>query len=343
MAVTKTRVALADTNKQSADYVREKFDLTQEEVGPHYKKPFVLRGYRYHHLGLVECLRSCFLLHNETLNVWTHLIASVAFIVMSIQLFLKEGISDSYAWPLLSYSVGRCFHFLASAGAHALCAISPRVHHTCFFVDYAGVAIFTIPAGQSYLFYLRPLSPELFIFKYPEVFLLFSTAVSTLTTVLVGLSRFKWHSYRYFIRSFTFIVPFVIHSLPYLYRIVACSSKIDCEFSALAPFTRQLLWYLLAVLITASHVPERLFPGRFDYIGYSHSVMHVVVALGAYEQFNAVLIDFQTRRDLLSGQEITLWNSVGLFCFSSILNVIIALYLGNLIEVDESHKHKKEQ
>ena len=319
------------------------FNLSFAQVSKHSQNPYILHGYRLENLSPKDCVRSCFLLCNETANIWTHVIALIVFISMSVKLFSKEDVFDPLVWPLLTYSVGICFMFLSSVFAHTFCAVSPRVHHTCFFVDYAGVAVFTMPAGQCMLFYMRALEPELTILKYPALVFLFTMTVSTLTTIMVALSRFKWHNYRYFIRTFTFIVPFLIHTFPLTHRLITCSSEVDCEFQALPHLTWHIVWYLLAVLVTALHIPERLFPGKFDYIGYSHSLMHILVALGAYEQFRTVELDFNARREMLSGHQmlVTFWNSLAPFGIAAVLNVGIAFYLGVIIDVEDSSRHKK--
>jgi hypothetical protein len=45
--------------------------------------PFILHGYRIHH-SLSECLKSMFTLHNETLNIWTHFLPFIGFLVLFI-------------------------------------------------------------------------------------------------------------------------------------------------------------------------------------------------------------------------------------------------------------------
>ncbi len=41
--------------------------------------PFIIHGYRIHH-SLSQCLKSIFAMHNETLNIWTHLIPFFIFL-----------------------------------------------------------------------------------------------------------------------------------------------------------------------------------------------------------------------------------------------------------------------
>ncbi len=45
--------------------------------------PFILHGYRIHHT-LKDCFWSLFTLHNESLNIWTHLVPFFAFMILII-------------------------------------------------------------------------------------------------------------------------------------------------------------------------------------------------------------------------------------------------------------------
>lgn len=45
--------------------------------------PFIFHGYRIHH-SLKDCLCSLFTLHNESLNIWTHLVPFFSFIFLII-------------------------------------------------------------------------------------------------------------------------------------------------------------------------------------------------------------------------------------------------------------------
>lgn len=64
---------------------------------PNYRKlfiqvhPFILHGYRIHH-EISDCLFSVFKLHNETLNIWSHLIPFIGFLSLLINLLASKYI-----------------------------------------------------------------------------------------------------------------------------------------------------------------------------------------------------------------------------------------------------------
>lgn len=51
--------------------------------------PFILNGYRIHH-EIKDCFLSVFKLHNETLNIWTHMLPFIGFIVLLTYLFISN-------------------------------------------------------------------------------------------------------------------------------------------------------------------------------------------------------------------------------------------------------------
>jgi hypothetical protein len=51
--------------------------------------PFIVHGYRIHH-SLPECFKSIFSMHNETLNIWTHLVPFFIFLGIFIYNVLSK-------------------------------------------------------------------------------------------------------------------------------------------------------------------------------------------------------------------------------------------------------------
>ncbi|EAZ20642.1 hypothetical protein OsJ_36258 [Oryza sativa Japonica Group] len=47
--------------------------------------------------------------------------------------------------------------------------------------------------------------------------------------------------------------------------------------------------YALGVAVYAARVPERWFPGRFDLVGHSHQLFHLLVVAGAYAHYLGAL------------------------------------------------------
>nr|XP_051714516.1 membrane progestin receptor delta isoform X4 [Oryctolagus cuniculus] len=128
------------------------------------------------------------------------------------------------------------------------------------------------------------------------------------------------------LRTAAFAYPFLFDNLPLFYRLGLCWGRgHSCGQEALSPsHGYHLLCALLTGFLFASHLPERLAPGRFDYIGHSHQLFHICAVLGTHFQLEAVLADMGSRRAWLAVQEAPL----GLAGTVATLGVAVA---GNLL------------
>jgi len=65
---------------------------------------FIVRGYRLHFNSVKKILKSLFLFHNETVNIWTHLLGALVFFILFFYIILSGEFSASslHYEPLLS-------------------------------------------------------------------------------------------------------------------------------------------------------------------------------------------------------------------------------------------------
>ena len=96
--------------------------LTVQQVPEQHKEISIISGYRQR-LEYEDCLRSIFRLHNETVNIWTHLLGFLVFFVLMVKdlVWAQDHIRDTAdygatALQLLTYQA--CM--LASALFHTL-------------------------------------------------------------------------------------------------------------------------------------------------------------------------------------------------------------------------------
>ena len=79
------------------DHVNNVFDLLHvHDVPDHHKEISILTGYRQR-LEYSDCMKSIFKLHNETINIWTHLLGFVFFFMLMMKdvMWRQEHIRDS--------------------------------------------------------------------------------------------------------------------------------------------------------------------------------------------------------------------------------------------------------
>lgn len=63
------------------------------------------------------------------------------------------------------------------------------------------------------------------------------------------------------------------------------------------------VYFLVSVFFFSSHIPEKFYPGTFDFIGHGHQIFHIMVSLGTLEQFNASMIYIRYQIPLLTNHK----------------------------------------
>lgn len=54
-------------------------------------------------------------------------------------------------------------------------------------------------------------------------------------------------------------------------------------------YTRTFIFYIIGTLLYTFKIPECFYPGGFDYIGNSHNLFHIFIAIGAFVHYNNIL------------------------------------------------------
>ncbi|KAM6149730.1 membrane progestin receptor gamma isoform 2-T2 [Erethizon dorsatum] len=124
---------------------------------------------------------------------------------------------------------------------------------------------------------------------------------TSLSTGLSCYSRFlEVHKPRLskLLRILAFAYSYIWDSLPIFYRLFLFPG-ISAHNEAILYHWRHMAMTLLASFLYSAHLPERLAPGRFDYIGHSHQLFHVCVILATHMQMEAILLDKALRKEWL--------------------------------------------
>lgn len=240
--------------------------------------PFIRRGYRAGYT-MKMCLRSIFAIHNETGNVWTHMLGMLFFLVCSVaffsQLMKPQLIHYLVLVPFAAASV-LCMGL--SAAYHLFQAhYSQHVHDRMMQLDYFGITCLVVGSF---------LPPCYFGFQCaPEYRVLYLTMIGVLGSVgLVGpffgfwaQERFAiWRLVIYCSTAFSGIFP-IIHV-----NFVMPNGTASPYVVGLA---LMMLFYGLGTIVYILRMPERFFPGRFDTWLHSHQIWHVFVLCAAVVHF----------------------------------------------------------
>ncbi|KAM8814725.1 membrane progestin receptor delta isoform 2-T2 [Rhynchonycteris naso] len=232
------------------------------------------------------------------------------------RVFWEDGIMSGYRRPtssaldcilssfqMTNETVNIWTHFLPT------CSMSPRARHICYFLDYGALSLYSLGCAFPYAAYSMPASWLHGCLH--QLFVPVAALNSFLCTSLSCYSRFpelESPGLSKLLRTGAFAYPFLFDNLPLFYRLGLCWGRgHSCGQEALSTsHSYHLLCALLTGFLFTSHLPERLAPGRFDYIGHSHQLFHICAVLGTHFQLEAVLADMESRQGWLATQDPTL-------------------------------------
>jgi len=238
--------------------------------------PHIINGYRFHDTKLA-CLRSVGDLSNESVNIWSHAIGLV--VVLAIAFYFYPASTNFSLSTKTDIFVAACFFFAA-----AKCLVCSTVWHTfnsiseqslmerfaC--VDYTGISLLvaaSIMTTEYTAFYCEPLSRWIYM----------------LTTAALGIGGviLPWHptfnrADMSWARVGFYVTLAATGFTPFIQ--LAYTRGIFWAVYFYAPITKSISVYLIGAILYAAKVPERWFPGWFDYVGGSHNIWHFAVLGG---------------------------------------------------------------
>lgn len=190
---------MLDTAKAVEAKIESTFLWAWEEL-PDWRKDnaFIITGYRQTSNSYRGSFGSIFSLHNESVNIWSHLLGAISFTTLGLLAynFLETSIAPRYASATgTDFLVFGCFFtgaFLClgmSATYHTLCNHSPSVAKWGNKLDYTGIVCLILGSympAMYYGFYCFPKLMELYVSMVSRLgaFSQFSLTTCLITDIL---------------------------------------------------------------------------------------------------------------------------------------------------------------
>lgn len=232
-------------------------------------------------------LKSLGYLHNESLNIYTHLVPAVASSIA--QLFLQHMITKNFPEASLRDRFVFSINLFAITVTMALSTLyHTLINHSQYIsclwlrVDYIG--ILTLILGSFF--------SGVFVGFYCEPFLqrVYWTMIITLsiiTSVLVmhpKLQGLEWRTHR----AWAFIVTGLSGFAPIGHGLFKYGWNQMWVRSGMPFWFLEGIVYLIGTFFYASRFPESRWPGKYDIWGSSHQIFHVLVVIAAATHFSGV-------------------------------------------------------
>ncbi|KAK3389517.1 hemolysin-III related-domain-containing protein [Podospora didyma] len=262
---------------------------------------YIQRGYRQTSNSYWRSFVSLSYLHNETVNIWSHLLGAVAFTCGGA--FLHSVVAPRYgSASSADVLVFGCFFAGAylclgmSATYHTLQNHSPAVNKWGNKLDYTGIVFLIVGSYVPALYYG-------FVCK-PTQLTLYLSAISLLGLGCLTVSWFDqfrtpaWRPYR----ALMFVGLGVSGVVPILHELTVDGYQHLNERMGLNWVVLQGALYIFGAFLYAARWPERQSPGAFDIVGSSHQIFHVCVVLAAASHLYGMSKAFDYRHSVLGAK-----------------------------------------
>ncbi|KAH7083743.1 hemolysin-III related-domain-containing protein [Paraphoma chrysanthemicola] len=253
-----------------------------KEVPPWQRDAYIVRGYRPLSYSYLQSLYSLLYVHNQTVNIYTHLCGFLFFSLTAYQ-FSTQLISgyhtvshkDTVVFSAFFAGVGVCLGF--SSAFHTFSNHSQATCQQWLVLDFMGIICLIagswLPAVY-YGFYCQS--------KISGLLIISSLSVMCLVAILVP--RFRTPQWRT-IRIAMFLALGFLGFFPMVYVAAKLGISQAHKQTGWGWFLLEAALYISGTAIYARRYPERAWPGVCDIWGSSHQIFHVFVLLGAWSHF----------------------------------------------------------
>ena len=235
----------------------------------------VLSGYR-REMSTQQALRTVFMWHNETLNIWSHLLAASCFVAFLLALIIMPPHEHWPApkWPLAVFEVGAAYTFSISALFHTFLCISKQHYGTWRKLDFTAILVVMFSMFWPFCYYAFGCTED--VHKWFVVYVTVAAGLSSLCLVVCLLPVFQTNAF-HASRPMVFAVLGIWGVAPVVHAAVlfwdVCAVR-----TAVFLCAAQLVLHTIGAVFYATQFPERV-TRRADYYS-SHFIFHVLVFVG---------------------------------------------------------------
>ncbi|PWN32913.1 HlyIII-domain-containing protein [Meira miltonrushii] len=258
---------------------------------------FILSGYRAPggtHDSFWKCWESVWLyLHNETVNIHTHLWGAIPAITAPLALnalITTPGHESLFPWHdvrardntyadwlgYASYLAGAITVLTCSATFHTLHCHSEKVSKSYNKLDYIGIVAMIVGSFLPMIHYG--------FHCHPNLQLLYSVMIVTLggaAAYTVLAQKFSSPAYRP-IRTSVFIALGLSAIFPVTHILAMYGHETVTRTMGLHYLVAGGALYIVGACMYMARIPERFSPGTFDLFGASHQIFHILILFAAF-------------------------------------------------------------
>lgn len=293
-ARARARTSSVSTSRDDGAKIKYKPNtlLAYEELPEWYQdNRFTRSGYRPVSNSYIICVRSLGHLHNETINVYTHLIPGLCFILAETVIF--RGARHFYPEAsLVDHFVFGCnvgaaiITLLLSSAYHTLLCHSKEMENLMLRVDYVGILTLILGSFFSGIYVGFYCEPAL-CWTYWTMII----SLSIVTSALVLHPKSQGLKYRPH-RTWAFIVTGLSGFAPITHGLILYGWNEMWVRSGMPYWLLEGLVYGVGAFFFVTRIPESIWPGSFDIWFSSHQFFHIFVVLASLVHMYGVWVAF---------------------------------------------------
>lgn len=269
---------------------------------PHWQRDnrHIHTGYRPASSSFLGSFQSLGYIHNETVNIYSHLLPALLAVPAAWQLYHAlapryRTAADSDIAAFACFFAGAAFCLGMSATYHTISNHSPTVARIGNALDYVGIVGLIVGSFVPSVFYGFYCVPEL-QWRYWTMI----CGIGAGCVCVSILPRFRTPRWRPF-RAAMFVGMGLSAVFPVLHGLRMFGFERMRQQIGLSWLLLQGFLYILGAGIYAARVPERLHPGKYDIVGSSHQIFHVLVVCAAVAHLTGLLKAFDYRHSGTAG------------------------------------------
>lgn len=238
---------------------------------------YIKTGYRKQ-LSYYDCIYSIFYIHNETINIWSHLATSILFMILYINNITNNITNNNIANTYLLVS---SFGFLSSSIFHIF-VCNKNYYKFALCIDSTGM--FTNIFISVYSSLLNILSNK-FLINYYNFYIIFYIIYIFIAYLIFIKKIIQTNHVTHISQSLAILTSIFYYKLPlfHLYFI----SKNDFLIIYNRWISMCIMW-VFSFFIFGIRLPERFISYKFDYILNSHNIFHLLISYCAWIHYNTL-------------------------------------------------------
>ena len=256
--------------------------ITYDDIPEWYSaNEYVYHGYRLPQSSIKSLTLSIFKIHNETFNIWTHIIGFGLFLFLYFKFSIRNVDEPLSIIPICVYLLGTMVCFIGSILMHTY---YPHSEHTCNVLcklDYSGIFTLIFTGYMCFIHYE--------FFCYPTLQIVYYTLLSIvgIVTLFIICNRNK------LLRSLSFLSFGISSFVPIIHKRIFLKDTNE----ALIKKSGEVLLYIsvtlavciLGILFYILRIPERIHRDFFNIVFSSHSLFHICTIIAAYIYYTAMV------------------------------------------------------